>query len=127
VIGGVTTVLTAALWIGTAFLVVAALVIASIFVIRSYAHQTINKCEEIKNEFNNNVVGVDIKEILGLQMKMNTQYHKNVLFRANLSFVCALVFVSIGILLFFSIIVFMGLRWFLRISLIWGMATALIL
>ena len=101
-------VLTAAIWIGTAFLVVAAIVISSILVILSHTNQATKACDQIKNEFKA-AAKDDIKETLVLQMEMSKQYHKNVLFRANLSFIFALVFAGIGILLFFSIIIFMVL------------------
>src|SRR5579859_15303 len=99
-------VLTAAIWIGIALLVVAAIVIFSIFVIRSHASQAINACNEIKEQYID-LKPDDVKGTLVLQMEISKQYHKNVLFRANLSFIFALVFAGIGILLFFSIIIFM--------------------
>ncbi|HTK06141.1 MAG TPA: hypothetical protein VL485_03150 [Ktedonobacteraceae bacterium] len=99
-------VLTAAIWIGMAFLVVVATVISSILIIRSHTKKVIQVCDQIQHKFKVAEIN-DIKETLALQLEMNTQYHKDILFRVNLSFIFALIFAGIGILLFFSIVIFM--------------------
>lgn len=120
-------VFTAALWIGTALVVIAAGLIFSIFAIRAHTYQAIEICDQIKDEFKNAAID-DIKAMLVLQIEMGKQYHKNVLFRANLSFIVALVFASIGILLFFCIIIFMvfGLSSSITTTVISGVAGALV-
>src|SRR5436853_2543428 len=98
--------LTAALWIGSALVVIIIIVISGAYFMHSHTDQTIKACDHIKNELQNCKMN-DPKETLVLQMEISKQYHKDVLFRANFSFFFALVFAGMGILLFFSIIIFM--------------------